>query len=552
MVILSAAITTRNGKALLARQFVDMSRIRIEGLLAAFPKLMGTGNKQHTFIETDTVRYVYQPIENLFLLLVTNKASNIVQDLETLRMLSKVVPDVAVGVSEEKVTSKAFELVFAFDEVITTGGHKENINLQQASKTTQTMQTIRTNMEMDSHEERLHNMIQDSKREAAKEEAGRRAKELREKQKEAALRGGSSGMTGIGGGSMSMSSSSPYPDMSDYASSSSMAFGEGSGLGASGISGVFTSSASSLAPSASAADPRLSKQGMKLGGPSKGRSMLESLMKEDQLVSIPSAKPSAAGSNAAVPAATVVAASVHPVTLSVEERLSCQQLSREATLESMEVKGTLSLTANSDGANKCKVVLASTDPTGAFAFQTHPKVNKGLYDSAKTLASKDLAKGFPVARPVGVLRWSLSTTDDAHMPLTINCWPEPEGGGQMNVSMEYELVKSMELHDVRITIPLGSSAVPEIAAADGSYRHNSQEGTLVWSMDLLDQSNKTGSLEFNIASRDTEAFFPITVTFASKQLFCDVQVAGVVNAENNSPIQYGYTASLTTESYTVS
>ena len=51
-----------------------------------------------------------------------------------------------------------------------------------------------------------------------------------------------------------------------------------------------------------------------------------------------------------------------------------EQLSREATLESMEVKGTLSLTANSDGANKCKVVLASTDPTGAFAFQTHPKV----------------------------------------------------------------------------------------------------------------------------------------------------------------------------------
>lgn len=69
---------------------MDMSRIRIEGLLAAFPKLVGTG-KQHTYVETENVRYVYQPIEALYLLLVTNKQSNILEDLETLRLLSKLV-----------------------------------------------------------------------------------------------------------------------------------------------------------------------------------------------------------------------------------------------------------------------------------------------------------------------------------------------------------------------------------------------------------------------------------------------------------------------------
>ena len=95
MVVLSAAVCTKNGRVLLSRQFVEMNRIRIEGLLAAFPKLMGTGNKQHTFVETDSVRYVYQPIESLFLLLITNKASNIVEDLETLRLLSKVVAEIA-------------------------------------------------------------------------------------------------------------------------------------------------------------------------------------------------------------------------------------------------------------------------------------------------------------------------------------------------------------------------------------------------------------------------------------------------------------------------
>lgn len=75
---------------LVSRQFVDMSRIRIEGLLAAFPKLIGSG-KQHTYVETENVRYVYQPIEAMYLLLVTNKQSNILEDLDTLRLLSKLV-----------------------------------------------------------------------------------------------------------------------------------------------------------------------------------------------------------------------------------------------------------------------------------------------------------------------------------------------------------------------------------------------------------------------------------------------------------------------------
>lgn len=94
MVVLSAAVTNRSGKALVSRQFVEMTRIRIEGLLAAFPKLVGSDSKQHTYVETESVRYLYQQMDDLFLLLVTNRASNIVEDLETLRLLSKVVPDV--------------------------------------------------------------------------------------------------------------------------------------------------------------------------------------------------------------------------------------------------------------------------------------------------------------------------------------------------------------------------------------------------------------------------------------------------------------------------
>lgn len=107
---------------LVSRQFVDMSRIRIEGLLAAFPKLIGTG-KQHTYVETENVRYVYQPMEALYLLLVTNKHSNILEDLTTLRLLSKLVSCFyALCLMYYVINSISFQLLgFVFNSVRLAG-----------------------------------------------------------------------------------------------------------------------------------------------------------------------------------------------------------------------------------------------------------------------------------------------------------------------------------------------------------------------------------------------------------------------------------------------
>lgn len=541
MVVLSAAVCTKNGKALLSRQFLDMSRIRIEGLLAAFPKLMGTGaGTQHTFIETDSVRYVYQPIEDLFLLLITNKASNIVEDLETLRLLSKLLPEVAGGVSEDRIMDKMLELVFAFDEVLTTGGHRENITMAQ----------IQTNLTMDSHEEKLHKMIEQTKIGSAKEEADRKAKAFREEkrqQKMAGIGGGSA----VGGGIEGGQSSTPGDTYSDK----HMSGGDGQFNSGGGVGGVESRSGSpyGVYSAGRAAEPEVvPKKGMQLGGGSKKQSMMDKLVSEDNLAPLaPIATASSGGSSGSTAAPVALVPDSYPVMIVLEEKVSAT-LNREGALESMEVKGAMQLTATEDDACKCQVVMTGTK-NALFAFQTHPKVDKKAYESQNLLVLKDAAKGFPKAKSVGVLRWSVSTQDDSQVPISINCWPEPDGA-EMNVNVEYTVEKEgTELSNVIITIPLGTNAPPNVISCDsGNYRHNRTNEELVWEIELIDSANKSGALEFNVAIRDSpDSFFPIDVAFSSQGIQAGVAVGSVQHCDSGQGVQYGVTTSVTTESYKV-
>jgi len=125
-----------------------MPKSRIEALLASFPKLTNTGT-QHTTVETDSVRYVYQPLEELYMVLVTTKRSNILQDIESLHLFAQVVSTICrTTLDEREIARNAFELLSAFDEVICLGYH-EHLTLPQ----------VKSILEMESHEEKIQEII---------------------------------------------------------------------------------------------------------------------------------------------------------------------------------------------------------------------------------------------------------------------------------------------------------------------------------------------------------------------------------------------------------
>ena len=73
------------------------------------------------------------------------QTSNILEDLETLRLFARVIPEYSRSMEETDILENAFQIIFAFDEIVALG-YRESVNLAQ----------IRTFVEMDSHEEKVY------------------------------------------------------------------------------------------------------------------------------------------------------------------------------------------------------------------------------------------------------------------------------------------------------------------------------------------------------------------------------------------------------------
>ena len=308
---------------------------------------------------------------------------------------------------------------------------------------------------MESHEEKLLAMVQESKMNQAKEIMKQKEKELKSQQPAASGFGFFSSLfstvsqtvRSIDSAATKPAASRPVESYVDTRATAPMRYAP----------------LPSLTHSEPANTPSLGR-GMQLSGAKKDSLSVgpprplhpQNLMREDHLV-VPSTTKKAA-------AAPVSSSAVD---VKIEEELTVK-LSRDGLIETADVKGTLSVRANAPEASRVLIRLSDFAAPG-FQLQLHPTIARSfLNDHVLTLKQAD--RGFPVDSSVSVLRWRQPNGGDALVPLSVTCWPEVLEDG-CNVNVEYTLNREVlpALSNVRICIPLPAGASPEILSVDGSY-----------------------------------------------------------------------------------
>ncbi|KAL2053221.1 hypothetical protein ABVK25_006546 [Lepraria finkii] len=511
MVVLAASICTRGGKAVLSRQFREVARSRIEGLLASFPKLADSST-QHTTVEQDNVRYVYQPLDELYMVLITNRQSNILQDIDSLHIFAQVVTSICKSLDEREILRNAYELLSAFDELVTLG-YRENLSLSQ----------IKTFLEMESHEERIQEIISRNKELEATEERKRKAKQLELQRKE---------MSRSGRGAVPRAPS--YPTYTPPPRPAGLS--------------TYDSYEAEKNKSFKTTAPK--GKGMQLGKKSKTTDMLRDLgaQAEDSAPLVSNSQPITTTEKA--PSARVsTSADRDAIHATVAESISAK-ISRDGVLKSFNVKGDLQLRISDPSLTKVKLDLVANASHNA-QFKTHPNVDKAQFSNSKVIQLKDTSKGFPANNvSVGVLRWSATAPADTTgvLPITFTVWANKGSDDSYTITVEFELIGSDSLHDVVVTIPYSTSE-PAISSFDAQYEVSGD--SLEWTIGTVDGSNATGAFEFEAQAEDESEFFPMSVRFSKSKPFVDVDVTSVTLVELDQNVSFTKDTKSVADSYLI-
>lgn len=500
-------IASQEGKLLYSRNYTStLTQNLIEdfafGLQSAFLK-----NNQHIFAAYGAHRLVYLPIENCILALVTDSASNIVEDVESIGRIKEVV----AGLTDKKLTEETVydhfvDLTMAFDEMISLN-----------SRVLFTKSQIATLLQMESANEKIQQKMIDEKVQQTmkKNEAEIRQIERVKKVKEMMRE-----------------------EVNEIDRKVKEIAGDFESFGEEGSSKPAKSRTESKQ---TVAAPAI-KKAIQLGKPAKGKQQAEKQKAEMRI------EDAAKESIEEPEKPTKFNPLNDEVKLLLEERLS-GVINSNGDLKRMDLKGALNLMIENEGLERFTIQTDHTEENKLISLKLPPifdRVSWGVGQLALKPKSAPLAK----KTVVETVKYSLSTPiTQETAPFRLSFW---FSGNQFSCEIEFNSSQTAfkSLANIDIKFKKLHSLDFEVGEVENSEGLTTNR-YLIWRIPVLDRKTQMASLIVNFDDPVTESsVLPADIEIDSAQTVFGLNVNSVTE-EGGREVKFSYKRLLGSKDLTV-
>jgi hypothetical protein len=172
MVVISTAICNKSAKIIYARQFESITRLELEEHIVRFSRNIDNC-KDSTHLEFEKYRYIFIPIEELYLVLITSKQSNVIEDIEILKLIYRLIQDQCGIISPDNIKYFSLNITLGIDDIVSLG-LRESVTIPQ----------IKQLIDMESQEEKEFKKEQERRELAQKKQMAEKARELEKMRRE--------------------------------------------------------------------------------------------------------------------------------------------------------------------------------------------------------------------------------------------------------------------------------------------------------------------------------------------------------------------------------
>jgi len=404
------------------------------------------------------------------------------------------------------VLKNAFDLVFAFDEVVSVGG-REGVTPSQVKMYT----------EMNSQEEQHAKVLTISKENEAREYAKQKQMQLA---KSSAYQTGSR-VASMGNKSMPSISSSSLEQQSHSKNPSA-----NSGQSSSPFDTMSDHGPTPLMPNAPRKGMTLSKKTLGDAFSELGQSYPAPVQAtQERTVAAPMTQ---------APFNQLMSS----VKVEIDEQIKAK-LEVEGGLQGeIECAGSFIVTVfDTSNADLACFKIAPQDQS--FKYKIHPSLNKASL-ATSIIEVRDESKKYKANMPVPLLKWRSTSSSEDDLPIILSCWPMQTAEGT-HIVLEYEFsAADIGLEDIHIVFPCPPDARACISSAEpGQAVYDAINREVHWTIPIIDlREGSCGTLEFN-AMTDIASLFPYQFTAVRRgQTRCPVDVLECYHQSDRSSINF--------------